>query len=157
MTRLRLLVLGTIVCASVTCAQQSISGDHFALHNRCNPIHLDASDPYPGFELDGRSTGDALRNVVEHQLAKAGIVLNQGERAKGRLVVTVDVCSAEFSIRLDFYKRVYDLSNFMEGEARTWSDHYVGANEPSAMSSALKLLLDHFAAVFNQVNRWSCR
>ena len=127
------------------------------MHNGCSAIHLDATDPYPGFELDGRSTGDALRDFVERQLTNAGIEWDQGKGAKGRLVVTVDRCSAEFSVRLDFYKRVYDSQDYMEGEARTWSDHYAGANEPTAMESALKLLLDHFAAVFKQVNQRSCR
>ncbi len=156
MTRLGTLVLGTIVSASVTCAQQSVSGDHFALYIKCNPIHLDATDPYPGFELDGRSTGDALRNLVERQLTKAGIELDQGKRAKGRLVVTVDVYSAEFPVRLDFYRQVYNFDNYIAGEARTWSDHYAGANEPMAIGSAVRLLLDHFAAVFKQVNQRSC-
>ena len=129
--------------------------ERFRLFSDCSPMQL-VIDTLDSNEKKIGLTDEAIQAAVESRLRSARLYTS--DKSKPFFYVKVHVIGNAFSIRLFYYKSVYDPLSGNGAYAPTWNSGVTGTHGGDAgyIRSAISELMDQFLVQFLRVNENAC-
>ena len=152
------LILALTLMSSVPCAVGDTFEkrfERFQLFSDCSPMQL-VIDTLDSNEKKIGLTDEAIQAAVESRLRSARLYTS--DKLKPFFYVKVHVIGNAFSIRLFYYKSVYDPLSGNSDYAPTWNSGVTGTHsgKPGYIRSQISESMDRFLLEFLRVNENAC-